>query len=135
MNSAGWVGIDLDGCLARYDNWQGPTHIGEPIPEIVNYVKMLHDLRVEVRIFTARVQEGPEAVEAIERWLAKHLGFVLEITDRKDFSMVFCVDDRAITVEANTGKFLVEPPSLDVIAAHWNNPMAPPMEFKRDSAV
>jgi hypothetical protein len=28
---SGWVGVDLDGRLARYDGWQGASHIGEPI--------------------------------------------------------------------------------------------------------
>ena len=26
-----WIGVDLDGTLARYDGWKGIEHIGEPI--------------------------------------------------------------------------------------------------------
>ena len=26
-----WLGVDFDGTLAKYDGWQGHTHLGEPI--------------------------------------------------------------------------------------------------------
>ena len=29
---SGWIGVDLDGTLARYDGWRGIDHIGEPMP-------------------------------------------------------------------------------------------------------
>jgi len=131
-NSSGWVGIDLDGTLATYDGWKGVEHIGWPIPIMLKYVKELLHQDVEVRIFTARVQEGARAIKAIEEWCVKHIGQVLPITDRKDMNMVFCVDDRAVSVQRNTGVFLVVPPSVESIKNHWNDPNAPPMEFKHD---
>ena len=86
--STAWVGVDLDGCLAKYDTWRGIEHIGEPIPRVVGFVKLLRANGVEVRIFTARCQEGPVATERIKDWCLIHLGEVLPITDRKDFNMV-----------------------------------------------
>ena len=129
----GWVGIDLDGTLATYDRWRGVDHIGEPIAAMVEYVKTLLWAGIEVRIFTARVQEGARAIQAIERWCMEHIGVMLPITDRKDFSMVFCVDDRAVSVERNTGRMLVEPPEIGVVLRHWDKTAgAPdPAEFKR----
>jgi hypothetical protein len=32
----GWIGVDLDGTLAFYDEWIGPEHIGAPIPGMVD---------------------------------------------------------------------------------------------------
>lgn len=116
----GWVGIDLDGTLAYYDGWKGIDHIGDPIPVMRQYVLDLKDAGVEVRIFTARVDNGQEAIEHIEQWCLKHLGQILPVTNKKDMSMVFCVDDRAVSVEANTGYFFVIPPSLNTIKNHWS---------------
>ena len=128
MSNAGYVGIDLDGTLAYYDTWKGVEHIGEPIQPMADYVKTLLGLGVEVRIFTARVQEGKKAIKAIRAWTKKHFGQELYVTDKKDMNMVFFVDDRAVSVERNTGVFLVEPPSIDTIANHWNAASAPPRE-------
>lgn len=130
-SSAGWIGIDLDSTLAVYDHWQGIEHIGEPIAGMVSYVRSLLAHGLEVRIFTARCQEGKKAVKAVKAWCLKHIGQELYVTNEKDFSMVFCVDDRAVSVEANTGKFLVEPPSIEDILNHWNNAKAPPREFEK----
>ena len=35
----GWVGVDLDGTLATYDEWRGIEHVGEPIAPMVERVK------------------------------------------------------------------------------------------------
>lgn len=119
MNDNGWVGVDLDGTLAIYDGWQGPTHIGEPIPLMVKYVRELLHQGVEVRIFTARAKQGGARVMmAIEQWCLENIGQVLQVTAEKDFNMVFCVDDRAVSVQANTGVFLVEPPSIREVVWH-----------------
>jgi len=133
MTEAGWIGVDLDGTLAVYDGWKGSEHIGEPIIPVLKHVKDLLHAGVEVRIFTARVQEGARAIAAIERWCLEHIGQVLTVTDRKDFSMVYGIDDRIVSVQRNTGVFLVEPPSIQSIYDHWNPEKsgAPPKEFKR----
>jgi len=53
--SNGWIGVDLDGTLAYYDEWRGLYHIGEPIPAMVDRVKRWLAEGRDVRIFTARV--------------------------------------------------------------------------------
>ena len=118
MSQNGWIGVDLDGTLAVYDDWISPTHIGEPVPLMVDRVKKWLSEGFEVRIFTARVYTGhPEEVSqrageayaakcAIEDWSAKHLGVVLPITCTKDYDMIELWDDRAVTVQKNTGRQL-----------------------------
>ena len=116
-----WVGFDLDGTLAVYDGWKGIDHIGQPIPAMVKYAKSLLDAGIEVRIFTARLQEGITALAFINSWTKEVFGQILPVTDRKDFDMVFLVDDRAVAVEKNTGKFLTPPPAIESIAWHSNS--------------
>lgn len=119
-----WIGVDLDGTLAFYDGWQGPTHIGEPIDFMMLRVKNWIAKSQEVRIFTARcyplmyvpVSYSPDwtpnnyeeiiaksAVEAIRYWCEKHVGRHLAITCIKDYEMWQLWDDRAIQVVQNTG--------------------------------
>jgi len=108
-NNMSWYGVDLDGTLAKYDRWEAPTSIGEPIDQMVNLVGSLLDAGKEVRIFTARVsvKEGrEEIVEAIEDWCeALGLGR-LRVTNEKDFEMIECYDDRSIQVMRNEGFLL-----------------------------
>lgn len=104
----GWIGVDLDGTLAKYDGWRGPTHIGEPVgPMLFRVRKWLADGRT-VRIFTARAScQEPEraiVVDAINAWCREHLGQTLPVTHAKDFLMVQLWDDRCIQVEPNTGR-------------------------------
>lgn len=106
----GWIGVDLDGTIARYDGWKGPAHIGEPVAPMVARVKAWLETGIEVRIFTTRVsgvREGMEAdvtLKCIEQWCALHIGRVLAVTCTKDFGMIQLWDDRAVQVEANTGR-------------------------------
>lgn len=105
---SGWIGVDLDGTLARYDEWRGIEHIGEPIPLMVARVKRWLSEGREVRIFTARVggltgEDLDVAAATIFTWCAKHIGEVLPVTCMKDFGMVELWDDRAVSVGFNTG--------------------------------
>lgn len=50
----GWVGVDLDGTLAHYDEFRGDDHVGEPIEPMVRRVRKMLDEGKDVRIFTAR---------------------------------------------------------------------------------
>lgn len=111
--SGGWIGVDLDGTLAHYDGWQGPTHIGAPVPAMLQRVKRWLAEGRDVRIFTARVShdgtqgrmdQASEARGAIVRWCVTHLGRRLPITNVKDFAMEELWDDRAVQVIANTGE-------------------------------
>lgn len=118
--SNGWIGVDLDGTLARYDGWKGADHIGEPIPGMVNRVKQWLAEGKEVRIFTARVDGGEAAIAAgdmngehfrdverirltIQDWTEKHIGARLRVTNVKDYSMRELWDDRAVRVICNSG--------------------------------
>jgi hypothetical protein len=122
----GWIGVDLDGTLATYEKWAGPTEIGEPIPAMVERVKQWLVEGIEVRIFTARAYPlgyvhapycsdwkpgdnyetvvAKQAVESIMLWCEKHLGQILPVTCIKDYSMYELWDDRAVQVERNTGR-------------------------------
>lgn len=51
----GWIGVDLDGTLARYEGWKRVTDIGEPVPAMLERVKSWRAEGREVRVFTARV--------------------------------------------------------------------------------
>lgn len=111
--SDGWIAVDLDGTLAVYDHWRGPSHIGEPIPAMVERVKRWLEEGRDVRIFTARVTSdgtiagavvASKARRAIRRWCALHIGRELPITNVKDSQMLELWDDRAVQVVTNTGE-------------------------------
>ena len=105
MPQFGWVGFDLDGTLAQYHGWQGGEHIGEPIPSMVAELIRWREDGYEVRIMTARACD-PEQVPFVQDWCQKHLGFVPEVTNKKDYGMIRLYDDRAVAVESNTGRTL-----------------------------
>lgn len=107
----GWIGVDLDGTLAFYDNWRGPLHIGAPIPLMLQRVKDWVAAGQEVRIFTARVStpdaaERLRVVDAIQCWCVVNDLPMLPVTCVKDFDMVTLWDDRAVHVIPNTGQAL-----------------------------
>jgi hypothetical protein len=128
----GWIGVDLDGTLAQYDGWVNEMHIGGPIQPMVARVKAWLDAGHDVRIFTARVNDslplvtisvvessGPMAGikevwirqdqhirSTIELWCQLHIGRTLPITNTKDYGMIELYDDRAVQVEANTGRLI-----------------------------
>jgi len=105
----GWIGVDLDGTLAVYDGWRGEYHIGAPIPLMVERVRRWLEDGKDVRIFTARAYgRAPDdaVIQGIRAWAQNHIGFPLQVTCQKDYGMAELWDDRAIRVEANTGKVL-----------------------------
>jgi hypothetical protein len=56
-----------------------------------------------VKIFTARVCGGYEAVRCVKVWLRKYGLPDLEVTNVNDFDMIELWDDRVIKVVTNTG--------------------------------
>ncbi len=105
MSASGWIGVDLDGTLAKYNGWNN-GEIGEPVPLMVKRVKSWITEGVIVKIFTARVsieEDRDLVVEKIQDWTQKHIGERLEVTNQKDYSMVELWDDRAIQVIPNKG--------------------------------
>lgn len=113
MSNSGWIGVDLDGTLAKYDRWISESHIGEPVEPMVRRVKQWLAEGVEVKIFTARVHGHlkplvgggvADTITPIENWCKKHIGQVLDVTNQKDFGMVQLWDDRAVQIIPNTGQ-------------------------------
>lgn len=111
----GWIGVDLDGTLAKYTEFTGELDIGEPVPLMVERVRKWLKLGMDVRIFTARVYLDHENIHsertirvgmvkrAIEKWSFTHIGTVLPVTYKKDYKMIELWDDRAVQVIPNTG--------------------------------
>lgn len=103
-----WIGVDLDGTLALYDGWQGPTIIGDPVPKMLKRVKDWLRSGKTVKIVTARVAprggEEDECRKVITEWLERQGIGGLEITHAKDYGMVELWDDRAVQVIPNTGE-------------------------------
>lgn len=118
--SGEWVGVDLDGTLSQWPIPNFPD-IGPPIPAMVARVHALLNAGVEVRIFTARVcsAQDPDFTadqqRRVEAWCEVHLGRRLPVTANKDFRMVCLFDDRAVTVEQNTGALLSMPAALQAL--------------------
>lgn len=69
---SGWIGVDLDGCLAVYHGWEGAELIGDPVPDMLERVKNWIAEDYDVRIFTARIYTDGEH-EILLRELKKSL--------------------------------------------------------------
>lgn len=127
-----WIGVDMDGTLARYDDKALPWNVfGPPIPKMVERMRrwIWEDKRVV--IVTARVfpyiHDFPSNVandalyieqrclvtgdrftigdmlQVIRDYTKEHVGVPLEATCAKDYRMLQLWDDRAIQVIPNTG--------------------------------
>lgn len=93
----GWIGVDLDGTLAKYKSGQG-SKIGDPVPQMVSKLKDWHKEKQEVRIFTARAETLHGKNEVIN-WLKKNNLPSFTVTNIKDSKMIELWDDKAIRVE------------------------------------
>ena len=94
-----WIGVDLDGTLAKHDLWISKHHIGKPVPQMMKRVKMWIDRGIRVKIVTARASEA-DGIPPVKSWLKKQGLPELEVTNQKDFSMIELWDDRAVQVGA-----------------------------------
>ena len=109
MSEKGWIGVDLDATLAKYDGFKGMQHIGEPIPAMAERVRQWLEAGHEVRILTARVCSTQTPVdrmiaqETIRAWTVKHFGVEIPSTSEKDYEMWQLWDDRCRQVIPNTG--------------------------------
>ncbi|UCF36623.1 MAG: hypothetical protein JSU96_17685 [Acidobacteriota bacterium] len=103
-----WIGVDLDGTLARYEPGKNPNHIGEPVPDMMQRVRCWLADGQSVKVVTARAVD-PFLKRTVQRWLRIHDLGNLEVTDRKDFGMTVLWDDRCIQVDrANSGATLAD---------------------------
>ena len=113
LNKNGWIGVDLDGTLAHYDQWQGIEHVGKPVERMCNRVRIWLASGKTVKIMTARVS-GHKDHDLIDvcmpiwDFCRREFGQTLEITCVKDMHMVSLWDDRAVEIVANTGMTLEE---------------------------
>ncbi len=111
----GWIGVDLDGTLAYYTHYIGPTHIGPPVPAMAKRLQEWIKEGKDVRIFTARVAStapyAEKSRQAIAQWLLDNFGMILPITAEKDYSMIELWDDRCVPVTTNEGTPLIIPRS------------------------
>jgi phosphatidate phosphatase PAH1 len=101
-----WIGVDLDGTLAKYDGYKGADHIGEPVSKMLARVKRWVAEGKKVKVFTARAagKDKAVAIKAIKKWCKEHVGKELEVTCQKDRHMTALWDDRAVRVKKNDGK-------------------------------
>lgn len=98
-----WIGVDLDGTLARDLGSTRGDEIGSPIePMLVRVQKWIAEGRT-VKIFTARAS-SPRQVAAIKEWLASCGLPELEVTNVKDLHMIELWDDRCVQVTTNLGE-------------------------------
>ena len=101
-----WIGIDLDGTLAYYDDvWRGIEHIGEPIKPMIEFVKDLVSQGKKIKIFTARAK-NKDTIPYIQKWLKKNNLPEFEVTNEKDFGMIMLYDDRCHQVITNSGEIV-----------------------------
>lgn len=107
-----YVGVDLDGTLAVHAHGDTVDGIGEPIPAMVERVKAWLAVGIEVRIITARVARVYSDHEVqramVERWCLHHIGRRLPVQDYKCGGMGNIWDDRAVYVERNTGRTVMD---------------------------
>lgn len=104
-----WHAFDLDGTLAIHNPGDSIDHIGAPIAPMVDLLKSLLNNNEKCKILTARAcsnqpkENRKHQIELVQAWCFIHIGEVLEVTAEKDFHMIDLHDDRAISVERNTG--------------------------------
>lgn len=108
----GWIGVDLDGTLAKYDHFRSWDYIGDPIPKMVDKIKAWRKRGIVVKIFTARLSHSSRSLNkvsyedmanVIKAWTKKHIGEELPVTSEKDWEMMFFCDDSAVQIDKNLG--------------------------------
>ena len=114
-SSRGWIGVDLDGTLARSDPTKSPNHIGAPVPQMLKRVRYWIKTGRTVKIFTSRAGD-PHDETSIHQWCVRHGLPELEITNRKDHEMLALWDDCAVGVVRNIGV-----PILPVQMSLWQS--------------
>ena len=98
-----WIGVDLDGTLARDLGSARWDQIGSPIEPMLLRVKRWIAEGHTVKIFTARAS-SPRQVAVIKEWLVSCGLPELEVTNVKDLHMIELWDDRCVQVTTNLGE-------------------------------
>ncbi len=105
----GWIGVDLDGTLAKCETNMNPNHIGAPVPLMLKRVRYWIKTGRTVKIFTARAGDFHDEIN-IHQWCVRHGLPELQITNRKDHQMLALWDDRAVGVVKNIGVSILPTP-------------------------
>ena len=105
-----WVGVDLDGTLAKWEKWCSPDEVGKPINAMVRRIKKLRLLGYRVKILTARATPpcDPGTINAIQDWCESVFGERFEVTHAKDYDLKWFYDDRAVEIVNNTGELATQ---------------------------
>jgi hypothetical protein len=102
-----WIGVDLDGTLARDLGNKRENRIfdeiGSPIEPMVKRLRKWIAEGKSVKIFTARAS-SPKQVVLVKKWLASCGLPDLEVTNVKDLQMIELWDDRCVQVMTNLGE-------------------------------
>lgn len=102
------IAFDLDGTLAEYHGWKGVSHIGAPVPKMIDRLLFHIENGDECIIFTSRVghddvHQNTMAEHHISKWLRDNDLPYMKITARKLPGIRLFYDDRALHVEKNLG--------------------------------
>lgn len=116
--TGGWIAVDLDGTLARYESRHGITIIGKAIEPTLTRVKHWLDAGIEVRIFTARASD-PALLAPIQQWLLQNKLPPLAVTNRRDRNLMQLWDDRVVQVERNSGEVLTPKQHISLTLPGW----------------
>ncbi|WP_397384050.1 hypothetical protein, partial [Prosthecobacter sp.] len=114
-SKSGWIGVDLDGTLARSDPAKSPNYIGAPVPQMIKRVRYWIKTGRTVKIFTSRAGDPDDEIR-INQWCVRHGLPELEITNRKDHKMLALWDHRAVGLVRNLGV-----PILPVKMSLWQS--------------
>ncbi len=102
------IAVDFDRTLAEYDgNFFTPIMDLKPITKMVKKVQKWLAKGYTIIIFTARVNDdyNGEIATQISNWCELNLGQRLAVTNMKTYDIDMFVDDKALPVKENTGKF------------------------------
>jgi hypothetical protein len=124
-----WIGVDLDGTLARDLGSARWDQIGSPIEPMLMRVKRWIAEGRTVKIFTARAS-SPRQVMAVKEWLVSCGLPDLEVTNVKDLQMIELWDDRCVQVTTNLGEPIANKagssrrkPAATRSAGRWEAPL------------
>lgn len=114
----GWIGVDLDGTLAHYDERHGMERIGAACIPMVRRVQQWLAAGIEVRVVTARAGD-PSLKSFVPSWLRDHNLPELPVTCRRDMALLQLWDDRAVQVEVNTGNIMTPKQYVPLVPSGW----------------
>lgn len=113
-----WVGFDFDGTLADKEL--------NPVPRIIKALRQLLQQGIPCKIVTARADrsrlEYHQRIRKVQDFLENNDLPPLEITNEKDTDMLALFDDRAISVEQNSGEILGMSSGVESdLRLYWEN--------------